>query len=161
MASETRIYPKWKIQIKSLGQIVFQDEDGFNAHLVPLESDEKWYDLVIKPESKSRSRQEEKYYHAVVCKMIGEAMSITAHEAHQFLSKMFLTIVERKTMADGRIVRYERTRSTTELDNKQYDSYIFDDCVRWAAKPTLEDGLGVDSGIELYIPLPNEVEYDY
>ncbi len=160
MSNETRIYPKWKIQVNTKG-IVFQDEDGFNEHLIPLMSDEKWYELTIKPVSKTRSRQEEKYYHAVVCRLVGQAMSITAQEAHQFMARLFLTIVERKTLADGRVVRYERVRSTTELDDKQFDEYIFTRCVPWASLPTLETGLAVDSGLELFIPLPNEVEYDY
>lgn len=158
--SNLRIYPKWKIQILPMKGVVFQDEDGFNGHLIPLESEEKFYELVIKPVTKSRSRQEEKYYHAVVCKMIAEAMSSTVQEAHEFLTKLFLTIVERKVI-NGKVIRIQRTRSTTELDDKQYDEYIFKDVVPWAALPTLEDGLNINSGLELFIPLPNEVEYDY
>jgi hypothetical protein len=92
--------------------------------------------------------------------MIAEAMSSTVQEAHEFLTKLFLTIVERKVI-NGKVIRIQRTRSTTELDDKQYDEYIFKDVVPWASLPTLEDGLNINSGLELFIPLPNEVEYDY
>ncbi len=161
MKKDIRVYPKWKVKILPIEGIVFEDEDSFNEYLTVLMNPDKRYDLVIKPESKSRSRSEERYYRGVVCKMVGEAMSIEPHEAHEFMAKMFLTIVERKVLATGAVVRYERTRSSTELDDKQYDSYIFNSCIPWAALPTQDDGLSATSGLGLYIPLPNEVEYDY
>lgn len=159
--SKARIYPKWKVQILPVGGIVFQDEEGFNEHLIPLMNPDKWYELVIKPVSKERSRAEERYYRGVVCKMVAEAMSIESHEAHEFMAKMFLTVVEKKELANGTVIKYEKTRSTTELDDKQFDEYVFNDCIRWASLPTEEDGLSPTSGLGLYLPLPNEVEYDY
>ena len=86
--------------------------------------------------------------------MVAEAMDIADQEAHELLKKLFLTIEE--TSPHG--FRYTRILSTTELSDKAYRDY-WEKCVRWAAQPTLEDGLSVNSGLELSIPMPNEVDY--
>jgi len=88
--------------------------------------------------------------------MIAEAMEITHDEAHNFLRSMFLKVEERS--GDGKY-RYERIMSTTELNDKAYREY-WQKCVRWAALPTDPNGLGPDSGLELYIPEPNEIDYE-
>lgn len=133
-------------------KVVFQDRDSFNKHLIPYEG--KAMQLIVKHVVKERSRQEEKFYHAVVVRMVAEAMDISDQEAHEFLKKMFLT-VEDKSPAG---YRYTHVLSTTDLSDRAYREY-WEKCIKWAAQPTL-DGLTFDSGLGLYIPMPNEVDYE-
>ncbi len=149
---EKKIYPKWEAEIKDQ-TVVFKNRDAFDTHLIPFEG--KQVHVIVKDISKDRSRQEEKFYHAVVVRMVAEEMFITDQESHEFLKAMFLK-VEEKTPGG---YRYTRILSTTELSDKAYRRY-WEDCIRWAALPTLEDGLGPKSGLSLYIPMPNEVDYD-
>lgn len=153
MASiEKKIYPKWRATAKS-GRLVIENDEAFANHLVPYEG--KDLIVIVRPFFKDRSRQEEKYYHSVVVEMVAEKMEITHDEAHNFLRSMFLRVEDRSS--DGKY-RYERIMSTTELNDKAYREY-WQNCVRWAALPTEPDGLSQDSGLELYIPEPNEVDY--
>lgn len=140
------------------GRIHFLDREAFDRHLVPLIGMENM-ELIVQRASKARSRQEEKYYRGVVCQLVAETLSITRQEAHALLMGMFNTITERKTLPDGRVLRYSRVLSSTELDDKQFDEYIFQKVIPWAALPTQDEGLGPESGLDLYIPLPNEVDY--
>ena len=149
---EHKIYPKWKIKIID-GKVVFQNRESFDKHLIPYEG--KDMELIVKHVVKDRSRQEEKFYHAVVVRMVAEAMDIADQEAHEFLKKLFLTVEEMSPTG----FRYTRVMSTTELSDKAYREY-WEKCIKWAALPPAEDGLSVESGIELYIPYPNEVDYE-
>ena len=148
---EHKIYPKWRVKITD-GKVVFKSRESFDRHLVPYEGKEM--DLIVKHIVKDRSRQEEKFYHAVVVRMVAEAMDIADQEAHELLKKLFLTIEEESPMG----FRYTRVMSTTELSDKAYREY-WEKCIRWAAQTTEEDGLSVNSGLELSIPYPNEVDY--
>lgn len=150
------IYPAWDCEVKD-GKVVIKERKSFDTHLVPFEGREN-LQLILKRKVKSRSRQEEKYFHAVVCRMVAEAMDITDMEAKELLKNMFLKTEESKKLPGGKTVRYERTLSTTELGDKAYREF-WEDCVRWAAIPT-RDGLGPDSGLGIYIPYPNEADWD-
>ncbi len=150
--SEKKIQPKWKVKIHD-GRVVFNDREAFDRFLIPMEGKEK--DLIIKDIVKERSRQEEKYYRAVVVNMVAEEMGIEADEAHNQLKRLFLTI-EESTPAG---YRYHRVQSTTELSDRAYREY-WGRCVAWAALPTKDSGLAQDSGLNLYIPLPNETDYE-
>ena len=149
--AEKKIYPKFKATAKG-GRLYLDEESKFSEYLVML--DGRNLHVIVKPATKDRSRQEEKYYHAVVVNMIAQAMDIMPQEAHEFLKRMFLLTEERT----GNGIRYERVQSTTELSDAAYREY-WTKCLNWAALPTLGYGLGQDSGLNLYIPLPNEVDY--
>jgi len=151
------IYPTWPATIDSRGQIIIKDRQKFD-NFASLYAGKENMGITLKPFRKSRSRQEEKYYHAVPKMLIAEAMDIEPEQAHEFLCKMFLT-VEESTVIDGNKVRYTRTRSTTELDDKQYRDY-WTRVNRWASLPTGDDGLDLDSGLGLYIPDPNEADWE-
>lgn len=153
MVKEREIVPKWNVEIHG-NKVVFELRKEFDAYLIPFEG--KQMHLILKKRHKSRSRAEEKYFHAVVCHMIGEAMSISADEAKEFLRGLFLEIEEKSPAG----YRYTRLLSTTELSDKAYHKFIFDEVLPWAALPTGEDGLSRDSGLQLRLPLPNEVSYD-
>lgn len=164
MLKERKIYPKWKATIQ-FGKLKVERGKDFANYLVPFKGKEM--QVIVKPWTKDRSRQEEKFYHAVVVAMIAEAMEMERQEVHEMLKRMFLTIEESKIIKRGWVerikgekeikIRYKRVMSTTELSDKAYREY-WEQCIRWAALPT-KDGLGPDSGLELYIPYPNEVDY--
>ena len=149
---EKKFYPVFKA--KAVGaRLYFEDAEKLRDYLFTLA--DKRLDVVIKKEVKHRSRQEEKYYHGVVVAMVAEAMGIDNQMAHEFLKSLFLR-VEEKT-AGG--FRMERILSTVELSDASYREY-WTKCQRWASLPTLPEGLGADSGLELYIPAPNEIDYE-
>ncbi len=112
--------------------------------------------VIVKDIAKDRSRQEEKYYHAVVVRMVAEAMDIADQEAHELLKKMFLTVEEKTSTG----FRFRRVLSTTDLSDKAYRNY-WENIIRWAAQPTDDEGLGPSSGLGLSIPYPNEMDYDH
>lgn len=151
------IYPAWDCGVID-NEIVFKDKEAFHTSLIPFEGKDN-LQLVLKKKVKSRSRQEEKYYHGVVVKMIGAEMDLEPEEVHEMLKRMFLKIEERMVHIDGRVIRYERVMSTTELGDKAYQDY-WKRVQRWAALPTQDEGLNINSGLGLYIPDPNEADWD-
>lgn len=151
------VIPAWNCAVYN-GQILVEDKKGFENFLAIHEGKEG-LQLVLKKKVKTRSRNEEKFYHAVVVKMVAEGMDIMREEAHEFLKHMFLRTEERVVLPDARVIRYERTMSTTELSDSAYREY-WETVIKWAALPTLPEGLTVRSGLELYIPYPNEAEWD-
>jgi len=148
---ERKIWPKWHGKAKA-GTLVFNDPEAVQKHLLVM--DDKELDITIKPHTKMRSRQEEKFYHAVVVRMVAEAMDILDQEAHEFLKNSFLRL--EAITSTG--VRYHRVLSTTELSSGAYRDY-WETCIKWAALPTLPQGLSINSGLALVIPYPNEVDY--
>lgn len=151
----SKIYPKWNAEIRG-GRLVFEDQEAFSKYLIPYNN--KQVHVVVKRRAKSRSRQEEKFYHAVVVRMVAEAMDTEDGQAHEFLRSLFLT-TEESNIVDGKRIRYTRVKSTTELTDDEYRKF-WEKCIRWASLPTSPSGLGLNSGLELYIPYPNEVEYE-
>lgn len=148
-----RIYPRWKAKTSG-GRLYVDNQGGFSSYLQSLNGKE--LEVIVKPKVKVRSRKEEKYFHAVVVRMVAEAMSIEDESAKEFLRRLFLTVEERS--ADGKY-RYTRVLSTTDLDDKGYREF-WEKCIRWAILPTKPSGLSLDSGLELYIPYPNECDWD-
>ena len=149
---ERKIYPKWEATARG-GRLYYNDEGKFSNHLIPYNG--KRLQVIVKPYSKNRSRQEEKFYHAVVVRMVAEKMDISDQEAHELLRRLHLKTEERSK--DGKY-RYERVMSTTEMNDKAYKEY-WEICIHWAALPTKPSGLSQDSGLSLYIPYPREVSY--
>ncbi len=150
--AEKKIYPKWNVKIHNR-EMLFEKPEEFKEHLVPF--DGKEMTITLKHHFKSRSRQEEKYYHAVVVRMVAGAMDVADQEAHEFLKDLLLKVEEVSPAG----FRYTRAMSTTELSDKAYQEY-WKKCLDWAALPTDDDGLSITSGLGLYIPMPNEVDYE-
>lgn len=150
------IYPVWKATIDKNGKLYIKDREKMDLWM--MNYTEKEMGVTIKPYRKNRSRQQEKYYHAVPKVMVAEEMGIAPEEAHDFLCKLFLTVEESKEI-NGKLVRYERVKSTTELDTIQYNEFC-KNIRQWASLPTQDHGLDRDSGLELYIPEPNEADYE-
>ena len=151
---ESKVWPKWHVKIKNDGVIVIMDHEGWETFKRTFYG--KDMDIILKVPVKDRSRQEEKYYRAVVVARVAEVMGVARQVAHEFMAKLFLTVEEKSK--EG--FRYNRVLSTTELSDKRYDEYIFKECVPWAARPTEDEGLSQESGLGLWIPLPNEVDYE-
>ena len=152
---EAQVWPKWSVQIDNRGKVAFTNPAEWEAFKVPFYGKEM--DIILKKRVKDRSRQEERYYYGVVVPRVAEAMDITREAAHDFMAGLFLKVEEKTSTG----IRYERVMSTTELGDARYDQYVFKECVPWAARPTDEDtGLTQESGLGLFIPLPNEVDYE-
>ncbi len=153
---EKKFYPKWPGKVQ--GGIFYHDEPGrYKDHLIAFEG--KRTSLTLKHLVKDRSRQEEKFYRAVVVCMVAQEMSITEDEAHDFLKRLLLRREESYHGKSGTVVRYHRVISVTELSDKAYRQY-WKDCIDWAALPTLASGLSRESGLGLFIPYPKEVDYE-
>lgn len=150
---EAQVWPKWSVDIDEGGKLRFAVPDIWEQFKRPFHG--KQMVLILKKPTKNRSRQEEKYYYAVVVRLVAEAMEVSREAAHELMAKMFLTIEEKSPGG----FKYRRVLSTTELGDKAYRDY-WGKCVHWAALPTGEDGLNQDSGLSLYIPFPNEVDYE-
>jgi hypothetical protein len=145
------IYPIFPVTVQG-NKLVYEDEKAFKEHLIPYEG--KKMGVAVKRIVKERSRAEEKYYYKVVVRMVAEEMDIPREDAHKLMAGLFLTVEE----SDEKY-RYKRVLSTTELTDDAYREY-WEKCVAWASLPTKDDGLSQDSGLNLYIPYPNEVDYE-
>lgn len=150
---EKDIWPKWPVHVSEDGKILFPNPKQWDDFKVPYYG--KDMTLILKKRVKERSRQEEKYYHAVVVRLVAETLEMGRQEAHEFLKAMFLRIED--TTSTG--IRYSRIMSTTELSDQAYREY-WEKCVKWAALPTMDDGLSEQSGLGIYVPYPNEVDYE-
>ena len=151
---DSKFWPKWNVKISKDGETVFAEPERWNEFKIPFYGKDMC--LILKQRTKDRSRLEERYYWGVVVRMVAEEMGVTRQEAHEVMAGLFLKVEEKSPWG----VRYARILSTTELTDKRYHEYIFDECVRWAALPTAEDGLSQASGLGLFIPLPNEISYE-
>lgn len=150
---ENKFYPQWPVRINNKGILEYPtNRQAWENYKIPYY--DKHMVLILKPPTKERSRQEEKFYWAVVVAMVAESMQIGRDEAHKMLAEMFLRVEEVSPTG----VRYRRILSTTELGDKAYREY-WEKCIHWAALPTRDDGLSPLSGLELVIPFPNEVDY--
>ncbi len=148
---EREFYKIWNIEVHN-GKILFEQKKEFEESLVRL--DGKKLHMIVKPRVKDRSRQEEKFYRGVVVQMIAREMDTEPGVVHRMLADWFL----REEEVDSKGRRFERTLSTTELSDKAYRDY-WKKCQKWAALPTGPGGLGPESGLQLYVPDPNEVDY--
>jgi hypothetical protein len=153
---ERKIYPKFRAKVNG-GRLYFEDEGLFSKGLFPYEGKE--VDVIVKPPVKDRSPHEHKYYFAVPIPMIADAMGTSKEDAHELLTHMFLREFECHKNSEGKTVKYTRTLSITELSDKAFHEYVFEQVLPWAALPTLDTGLSKESGLELYIPSPNEADF--
>jgi hypothetical protein len=87
---EATFVPKWAVTIGNGGKVTFIDQEGWEAYKRNFEGREG--DIILKDKVKDRSRQEEKYFHAVVVKSVAEAMDITPDDAKSFLKELFLKV---------------------------------------------------------------------
>ena len=123
------------------GKIAFEDKEGFKRVLAKYEKRE--VAITIKPASAIRSSAENRYYWAVIVRMVSEEMGILPDEAHDYLKSLFLKIGVEK---NGK--RWEIIRSTTTLSIPEFEDYC-ENARQWASQE-----------LNTVIPLPNEVLVD-
>ena len=100
-----------------------------------LTGDGRYIWAMPEKERNTRSIQQNKYYHGVVCKLISDHTGYTSEEVHQILAEQFLSYEK-----DGR----KFVQSTTKLKTTEFEAYM-EECRRWASME-----------LQVYIPLPNE-----
>ena len=134
------INPTFKGILKD-GKLTLERQQDFENHLRFL-STEKGTDItmVVKKYSKPRTNKQNSYYYAVVVPLVAEYTGYSNLEAHEALK--FQMLLDRS----GRL---PIVGSTTDLSTTEMEAYL-SNCRQWASAE-----LGV------YIPLPNETEFDY
>lgn len=139
------IRKKYKANVKN-GQVVIKEQDIFNKELTHYEGKE--IVVTIGKEYITRSLPQNSYYWGVPVEMLSEETGHTPDEIHELLKAMFLKKHLDIKLKD-KIERYKIIKSTTSLDKMQWEEYM--DKIRQFATEKFQ----------LYIPLPNECEYDY
>lgn len=99
-------------------------------------------EIVVKKWLNTRSQSQNRYYWGVIIKMIGDEQGeIDQNKIHALLKSLFL-----KGGVEVNGKRYEIIKDTHDLDTIEFEDYC-EKCRQWASQE-----------LNLYIPLPNEVE---
>jgi hypothetical protein len=123
------------------GNVTYQNKDKFDDHVLSYEG--KTVVITVGEQKKRRSLNLNSYYWAVVVKLLSEETGYDKDEMHEVLKSMFL-----RTRYQIKGIWIDGTKSTTKLSNKEMNDYL-EEVKRFATTT-----LGV------YIPDPNEVEYE-
>lgn len=146
---ERTIYPTWEAKVVK-GHVYMKHKEMFDRWVELLEG--KDVTVTVKKKVKLRSTgkpgegNQNGYYWSVIVRMVADAMGVFDMQAHGFLAMNFNIV---GTEANGK--RWEVPGTTTDMSTGAFEDY----CSKirmWAADPN--EGLGI------YIPLPNEAEYD-
>jgi hypothetical protein len=109
------------------GKIVLDNRDRFRELLESFEG--KRIEIVLRERSVERSDGQNKYYHAVVVKILADHLGYSSEEMHEALKKQF------------------NVESTAKLKTSEFTEYI-QQVVRWAAVT-----------FSLMIPDPTQIDY--
>lgn len=122
------------------GQLEIEDKEKLSKYLRGIEGK---VSIIIKRyrDRLDRSNNQNKYYWSVPVDLIAEYTGYTPDETHEALRMMFLRKYDDRIMPS--------IRSTTELSTVEFEDYM-KQIRQWASMD-----------LQLYIPLPNETEYDY
>jgi hypothetical protein len=121
------------------GQLIHIDPSAWTLGLRKVEG--KRIGIRLEEFRKSRSAQQNRYYHGVVCAIMGDELGYTGDEAHHALQIEHLGKADPKT---GLI----KVKSTTELSTVEFEDYMA--TIReWAYRK-----------YQINIPLPNEYSVD-
>jgi hypothetical protein len=119
------------------GKFVYEHPELLRQKIIKLEGQEVWVSLVKK--TKGRSDNQNRYYWGVVIKILGEHLGYFDYEIHDGLKSMFLL----------EPALFPKVRSTTDLSTKEMEDYLAK--IRtWSS-----------TNLNVFIPEPNEVPYDY
>lgn len=135
------IHPKFNGSIRA-GKLKVDQPEQFEAYLFTMP--EK-VEVIVRPITRntSRSNEQNKYYWAVVIKLISEEQGSSAEEVHEILKQQFLS---KEISMGGRVFNVPKY-STTELTTAQFEEFL-SNVRQWAS---------INLGV--YIPLPNEIDY--
>jgi len=123
------------------GNVTYQNKELFDDHMLSYEG--KTVVITVGEQKKRRSLNLNSYYWAVVVKLLSDETGYDKDEMHEVLKSMFL-----RTRYQIKGVWVDSTKSTTKLTHKEMSEFI-EEVKRFASTT-----LGV------YIPDPNEVEYE-
>ena len=123
------------------GKITFQNREQFDKDLLGNEG--KTVFITVREQKNRRSLNLNSYYWAVVVKLVSVETGYDKEEAQEVLKSMFL-----RTRYQIKGIWVDGMKSTTKLSNQEMTDYI-DEVKRFAS-----------SSLSLYIPDPNEVEYE-
>ncbi len=140
------IHPKFIAAVEQ-GQLIFENNIKYQEYLRSLEGQK--VEVVVKKwsEKNQRSIQQNRYYFGVVLKLLSDHTGHTVDELHEILKSIFLKKrIELETKTG--IIPQTIYNSTTDLDTVKMEEYLTN--IRQWASITL----GV------YLPLPNEVDYE-
>ena len=118
------------------GKLILTEQSAYNTVLRSLESKE--IELSIGTIIRHRSNNQNRYYWAVVLRLIGDYTGYHPEEAHDAMRLMFLLDREKKIPT---------LRSTTDLTTVEFEEYLAR--IRQFAAADLS----------VFIPLPNEVDF--
>lgn len=128
---------KFKIKVDN-GNAVIQDREKRLKFIMSLPDGD--YVETIKKARKPRSNQQNRYMHGVIFKLIGQEIGDSVEEVKSAMKTKFLKY---ETAGGLEAIRDTSDLSTVELED-------FNEKVRrWAS-----------SFLNVYIPLPNEVDWD-
>ena len=131
---------KHKAFVKN-GKITFQNREQFDKDLSNNEGKNVY--ITIREQKNRRSLNLNSYYWAVVVRLVSNETGYDKEEAHEILKSMFL-----RTKYQIKGIWVDGMKSTTKLSNQEMNDYI-EEVKRFAS-----------SSLGLYIPDPNEVEYE-
>ena len=123
------------------GKITFQNREQFDKDLSNNEGKNVY--ITIREQKNRRSLNLNSYYWAVVVRLVSNETGYDNEEAHEILKSMFL-----RTRYQIKGIWVDGMKSTTKLSNQEMTEYI-EEIKRFAS-----------SSLGLYIPDPNEVEYE-
>lgn len=125
-------------------KLEFLHKDFLAKCLRGYEEGEK-LEVIVRKRKSQRSIRQNKYYFGVVLKLIAEDQSEDINYVHWCMSDKFLKRVEFNRLTKKETIY---TPSTTKLKTDQFEKYL--EAIRkWASKE-----------LNIYIPLPNEVDVD-
>ena len=123
------------------GKITFQNREQFDKDLSSNEGKNVY--ITIREQKNRRSLNLNSYYWAVVVRLVSAETGYDKEETHEVLKSMFL-----RTRYQIKGIWVDGMKSTTKLSNQEMNEYI-EEVKRFAS-----------SSLGLYIPDPNEVEYE-
>ena len=117
------------------GKLTLTDRDRFDHYLTGLAGEVQ---VIVRKPRKDRSDRQNRYFHGVICQMVGDEIGIIPDEAKDLLKMMFL-----KVEKNG----YTTMKQTSKLSTVEMEEF-HENCRRWAAET-----------LNINVPTPNEVDY--
>lgn len=140
----TKVHPVFSGKVFKDGKLYMLDRVSFDRYvksLAPIDKEFMEVGLTVKKKrsNKDRSNPQNKYYWGVVIVILMDYFGYTKDEMHVALGWKFL-------MKEGKI---PTIRSTTDLSTIEWEEHM----------KNIREWASADWGV--YIPLPNETEFDY
>lgn len=136
---------KYKAKVEG-GKLIIRENDVFEMDLTRFEG--KDIIITIGKEISQRSVQQNRYYWGVIIKMLCEYTGHSDNEMHELMKSNFLK--EHLDIKVGdKIERYTIIKSTAAQNKAEWEEYM--EKIRQFASEKFQ----------LYIPLPNEVDYEF